>query len=130
MKYYISITGLDLKAFYHAPKFWMYAIPAMGQARSSEGNISADGNTIQGTHHTLSVWEDRKSMLNYMRKGSHVKAMKILDDVATGKYTDMNRILFQHGKKPENCMTITPVSSEKQEGMPKRKNGNKKPSKI
>uniref|UniRef100_A0A7S2XQQ6 DUF3291 domain-containing protein n=1 Tax=Attheya septentrionalis TaxID=420275 RepID=A0A7S2XQQ6_9STRA len=85
MKFYISITGLDLIAFYHAPKFWMHAIPSMTQARSSEGNISADGNTIQGTHHTLSVWKDRNSMLNYLRKGSHGKAMKIFDDIATGK---------------------------------------------
>lgn len=85
MSYYISITGLELKSMFHSPKFWFYAIPAMTQAKQAPGNISADGSYIQGTHHTLTVWKDRRSMLNYMRSGSHAKAMKIFDDIATGK---------------------------------------------
>ena len=31
------------------------------------------------------VWEDRKSMLAYIREGSHVAAMKIVSEIATGK---------------------------------------------
>jgi len=69
----------------HAPKFWYYSIPAMMQAKQAPGNISAEARMIQGTHHTLSVWQDRRSMLNYMRSGNHVQAMKIFDDIATGK---------------------------------------------
>mmetsp|Transcript_6364 Transcript_6364/g.11906 ORF Transcript_6364/g.11906 Transcript_6364/m.11906 type:complete len:127 (+) Transcript_6364:220-600(+) len=82
---WISITGLNLKAFYHAPKFWYYTIPAMRDAKNAPGNILSEGNLIEGTHHTLSAWTDRESMLKYMRSSNHVAAMKILDDVATGK---------------------------------------------
>ena len=85
MSYYISITGLKLKSMFHTPKFWYYAVPAMIQAKQAPGNISAQGNVINGVHHTLSVWKDRKSMLNYMRSGNHAQAMKVFDDIATGK---------------------------------------------
>lgn len=85
MSFYISITGLELKSMFHTPKFWYYAVPAMIQAKQAPGNISAEGKYINGIHHTLSVWDDRKSMLNYMRSGNHVQAMKVFDDIATGK---------------------------------------------
>ena len=82
---YVSITGLQLHSMWKTPKFWMYAIPSMIQARSSPGNVYADARQIDGIHHTLSVWEDQRSMLNFLRSGDHVKAMKIFDDIATGK---------------------------------------------
>ena len=52
---WISITGLDLKAWYYFPKFAMYTAPAMSQAKEAPGNISAEGNRINGTFHTLSM---------------------------------------------------------------------------
>ena len=55
------------------------------QAKAAPGNVFADAKYIDGTQHTLSVWKDRQSMLRYMRTGDHVKAMKIFDDIATGK---------------------------------------------
>lgn len=85
MTYWVSITGLDLKAWYHAPKFWYYSMPAMMAAQSAAGNAMSAGNSIDGTHHTLSAWEDREAMLRYMRSSNHVAAMRILDSVATGK---------------------------------------------
>ena len=33
----------------------------------------------------MTVWEDRSSMLRYMRTGDHAQAMKIFDEIATGK---------------------------------------------
>ena len=84
-KYYVSITGLKLKSFYHAPKFWFHAIPSMIQAKKAPGNVSADARTVNGIHHTLTVWTDRKSMIKFMVSGDHAKAMKIFDDIATGK---------------------------------------------
>jgi hypothetical protein len=57
----------------------------MRDAKNAQGNIISEGNHIEGTHHTLSAWTDRESMLKYMRSSNHVAAMKILDEVATGK---------------------------------------------
>ena len=82
---YVSITGLRLHAFYNFPQFAYHAVPSMTQAKSAPGNISAEGSVVDGVHHTLSVWEDRKSMLQYMRSGAHIQAMKVFDDIATGK---------------------------------------------
>lgn len=59
---YVSITGLDLIAWYHWPKFVMYTIPAMQQAKVAPGIISTDSKRINGTIHTMSVWENRESM--------------------------------------------------------------------
>ena len=82
---YVSITGLRLNSFLYAPKFMYYAVPSMIQAQSAEGNVMAQARNVDGVHHTLSVWEDRKSMLKYLRSSDHAKAMKIFDDIATGK---------------------------------------------
>ena len=54
----------------------------MTQARSAVGNISAEGNYLDGVLHTLSVWEDRKSMSKFMASGAHSKAMKIMGEIS------------------------------------------------
>lgn len=74
--FYVSVTGLKLKSFFYLPKFMSYAGPAMKQASAAEGNISASGNYVNGVHHTMSVWKDRKSMTRFMVSGAHAKAMK------------------------------------------------------
>lgn len=84
-KVYVSITGLRLRASWHAPRFWWHAVRSMKQARLAPGNISAETRTINGVHHTVSVWRDRKSMLDYLRSGAHREAMRIFPGIATGK---------------------------------------------
>jgi hypothetical protein len=84
MKYYISITGMQLHSALHFPKFAYYTFPAMGQAKGAPGNVSADGKAaLDGQVNTLSVWEDRKSMSRYMASGAHAKAMKIVSTITT-----------------------------------------------
>lgn len=82
---YVSITGLQLISPLYAPKFLWYAIPATRQAHAAPGNLYAGTTYLRGTHHTMTVWEDRSSMLRYMRTGDHAQAMKIFDEIATGK---------------------------------------------
>ena len=82
---YISITGLRLKRFWHAPVFWAHAIRSMAQARAAAGNISVDARTIEGVHHTLSSWTDRAAMRAFLTKGQHAKAMRVFPKIATGK---------------------------------------------
>ena len=82
---YVSITGLKLKKFYYAPVFWRYAGGAMSQAKKANGCLSADAATIDGIHHTRSVWTSRKEMLVYLTAGAHLKSMKIHKRIATGR---------------------------------------------
>jgi hypothetical protein len=80
--YYVSITGLQLKSMLHFPRFGYFSGNAMRQAKQAEGNVSADGNYVNGVLHTLSVWKDRKSMTRFMASGAHARAMKISDEIS------------------------------------------------
>jgi len=82
---YVSITGLQIRAFWHAPMFWWHAVRSMSQARNADGNISADARSINGVHHTLSVWRDKAAMRAFLTSGAHAKAMKSFRSIATGK---------------------------------------------
>jgi quinol monooxygenase YgiN len=82
---YVSITGLELKRAWHAPVFWRHAIASMSQAQQADGCLSAEARTINGVHHTLSIWESRDKMLTYLRTGAHLKAMQTFEKIATGK---------------------------------------------
>jgi hypothetical protein len=82
---YISITGLRLKSVIHAPRFWWFAVRSMMQAQAAAGNISANARTINGIHHTVSVWENKEAMRAYLLAGAHIKAMRIYKKIATGK---------------------------------------------
>ena len=94
--FYVSITGLQLKRVWHAPKFWRHAAASMSQAKSADGCLSADARTINGVHHTLTVWTSRKAMLAYLSEGAHLKAMKAFKSFATGKVYG-----FETAKVPE-----------------------------
>ncbi|MCM2292119.1 hypothetical protein NAC44_07205 [Allorhizobium sp. BGMRC 0089] len=82
---YISITGLKLKHKRHALRFWWYAIAAMAQAKKAEGLMAVDARTINGVHHTRTVWTNEAAMRRYLVAGAHLKAMKGFGAIATGK---------------------------------------------
>ncbi len=82
---YVSITGLKVRNLWQVPLFWRHAVAAMSQARSAKGCIQADAQTINGIHHTRSVWTNRDAMLAYIRSGAHLKAMQSFHHFATGK---------------------------------------------
>ena len=82
---YVSITGLRLRRFWHAPVFWSHATRSLQQAKAAPGNISASARTINGVHHSVSVWIDRSAMTAYLASGAHLQAMRLLPRIATGK---------------------------------------------
>jgi quinol monooxygenase YgiN len=82
---YVSITGLQVRRVWLIPTFWSIAMKSMVQARTAPGNISADARTINGVHHTLSVWTDRAAMRAYLTTGPHLDAMRLFPTIATGK---------------------------------------------
>ena len=81
-RYYVSVTGLQLKSIWYAPKFWRRTIPAFAQAEQAEGNVYCQTKSRDGVHHTLTVWDSRESMRKFMFSGAHAQAMKILKEVA------------------------------------------------
>jgi hypothetical protein len=82
---YISLTGLKPKNFLSYLKFWTLAIPSFAQAQSAKGNISVSAKRIKGYQCTITTWESREVMLDFMRSGAHMKAMKQFHNIATGR---------------------------------------------
>jgi hypothetical protein len=82
---YVSITGLRVRRIWHIPSFWSLATRAMVQARGASGNISVETSTIDGVHHTRSVWTDKAAMRAYLSTGPHLEAMRRFPTIATGK---------------------------------------------
>ncbi len=81
---YVSITGLRVRRFWHVPTFWRYAVASMAQAQKADGCLGAAAKTINGIHHTRSVWRDREDMRAFLDKGPHQDAMKLFPRIATG----------------------------------------------
>ena len=82
---YVSITGLQLKSLWQYPRFFWHAAPSLRQARRAEGNLLAEARTIDGTHHTLTVWESKASMRAYIQAEPHRSAMRAFPSLARGK---------------------------------------------
>ena len=82
---YISITGLKPKGIISYFQFWRLAIPSFEQARKAAGNIHCEVKRIKGYQCTLTAWETREAMLNFLRSGVHLKAMKAFHKIATGR---------------------------------------------
>ncbi len=82
---HVSINGLRLKRSRHAPAFWLHAAAAMAQARRAHGCLFADARTVDGVHHTLSVWTGREPMRAYLRAGAHARAVRLFPIVAEGR---------------------------------------------
>ena len=82
---YVSITGLRLKRPWHAVRFFWHAMRSLRQARRAAGNLRAETRTINGVHHTLSVWESEAAMRDFLRSGAHRQAVRAFRSIATGK---------------------------------------------
>ena len=82
---YISITGLKPKSFLSSLQFWRFAIPSFTQAKKAKGIIFCEVKRIKGFQCTLTAWENRTAMLEFMRSGIHLEAMKSFHKIATGK---------------------------------------------
>lgn len=82
---YVSITGLRLKRPWHAVPFFWHAIRSFRQARRAAGNLRAETGTIDGVHHTLTVWENEAAMRDFIRSGAHRRAVRAFRSIASGK---------------------------------------------
>ncbi len=82
---YVSITGLTPKGLLGTLRFWVLAVPSFRQAQRAPGNLFYEVRRIQNYQCTLTAWTSRDAMLDYLRSGTHLKAMKAFKRIATGK---------------------------------------------
>jgi len=82
---YVSLTGLKPKGFLGMLRFWTLAIPTFRQAQIAKGNLHVSAKKINGYRCTISAWESRDSMLEFMRSGTHLNALKAFHSIAIGK---------------------------------------------
>jgi len=85
MNQYISITGLKPKGILTFFKFLRLAIPSFQQAQKAPGNLFCEVKRVGGFQCTLTAWETKDAMLNYLRSGAHLTAMKSFHKIATGR---------------------------------------------
>lgn len=85
--YYISTCGMELKSVLSLPQFFVYAVPALVQAFFAPGNVRAwylpFADFKLTSHRTLSAWKTEEDLLNFVRGGSHARAVKIIPQIAT-----------------------------------------------
>ncbi len=83
---YVSITGLKINAGLFAfLTFWRHSIPSKFQAHRSPGLLFLEVKACNGFQHTLSVWEDKQAMRQYIGRGAHLLAMRAFKKIATGR---------------------------------------------
>ena len=82
---HISITGLKPKGILGFIRFWLFAIPTFRQAQTAKGNLFCEVKRINGYQCTLTAWEDKNIMREFMKSGTHLKAMKSFHKIATGR---------------------------------------------
>ena len=83
--FYVSITGLKPNGFLSLILFWRHAVPSKIQAERAPGNLYLAIKTINGIHHTLTAWESKEAMRQYIYSGPHRLAIKVFRKIATGR---------------------------------------------
>lgn len=72
----VSVTRLRLRSNRYVLPFLIDTVLSFWQAKRAIGHLkSTVRNAKHRTFWTLSVWEDETAMRNYIRSGSHRKAM-------------------------------------------------------
>lgn len=82
---YISLTGLKPKNVWRTIQFWRHAIPSYQQVQTAPGNLHYAVKKYNGYQCTITAWESREKMLEFMRSGAHLNAMKSFHTIATGR---------------------------------------------
>ena len=81
---YISITGIKVRGFFGMLKFVRYTMPSFSAARKANGNLFCDSKKMCKYHHTLTAWENKSKMIDYLRGKHHALAMKNFKIIGTG----------------------------------------------
>jgi len=81
----VSITSIRLKSPF---KFFALSYRAMYIIKqlSASNCVSRKAKGIWTLHYTMTLWEDEKAMLDFVRSGAHAEAMKVSKDIAKELY--------------------------------------------
>lgn len=75
----VSVTHLELNSWWYLFHFMRHSTRSLKQARRAQGNLHASVRKTQGrSFWTLSAWESKQAMRQYMLSGDHKKAMPLL----------------------------------------------------
>ena len=80
----ISVNGLILRSSWHLPRFYTLAVPALLAAQHAKGNLHAETRKLGATFASLTAWESRDAMIEYVRCPVHLRAMRAFPAMATG----------------------------------------------
>ena len=73
----IAITGFKPKNLFKKFRFLSHAVPLFRLAQKSPGNVHAGRFTHQGYYHTLSVWESKDAMMDYVYSPDYQKVVDL-----------------------------------------------------
>ncbi len=103
----VSITRLKLRSAWKLGSFMSYTAKAVQQLNKSKC-VNFKANIGLTDHYTLSIWENRKDMLEFSRSGDHAKAVKNARRIASEI-----RIYEMEGNEFPNWKTAKSLVNEK-----------------
>jgi heme-degrading monooxygenase HmoA len=71
-----AVTRIKLKSILKLPKFIFVANPIFKQAKNAPGNSGVKSTKKGLEFFTLTIWDDERSMMDFMLAGAHKEAMK------------------------------------------------------
>ncbi len=83
--FYLSITGLQLKRFWHIVEFFWHSTRSFKHAEKAPGNLKVAARYHQGIFFTISAWKTKKEMQAFAFMPPHSHAIRAFRRIATGK---------------------------------------------
>lgn len=75
-----AITQIRLKSIFKLPKFMFVSNLIFKQAKNAPGNKGMKSSNKGLQFFTLTLWDDEKSLMDFMLSGNHREAMKVIRD--------------------------------------------------
>lgn len=83
---YVSLTLIHVKSLLVFPRFAKHAYRSNKAAMRTIGCLGVQTKALSFLNHsTMSLWDDRKSMLQFLRGPVHLDAIKVFDEIGTGR---------------------------------------------
>jgi heme-degrading monooxygenase HmoA len=75
-----SITKMRLKSVFKLPKFMFVSGSVFKQVKNAPGNKGVKSTNKGLQFFTLTLWEDERSIMDFMLSGAHREVMKVIRD--------------------------------------------------
>jgi len=85
----ISITELRLRSVFQFPRFLKHSASSIQQAQQSKGNHLVKTKVGWLVGYTVTLWDDKESMLAFRNSHAHLAAMKEMK-IVSNKYRSTN----------------------------------------